>query len=716
MKGFVKFVSIAPHVFVCDIEKNKKMIIDYVAKADSLGAKIAVFPELCLTGCSCKDMFKSKHFVSEAMHAVYEIREKTKNYDVIFTVGLPLLIDNKIYNACAVLYKGITYHIELKQKNSFLDVYDENHFESSINLDYTDLEDNKVLFFSEDFAEGDFITPSHGGLIKTDCFNFKVCIGDDILYGGNFFDNADIILNPMINIMSAKSNVIESKLKSISSTYHNIVVSSAPIGEGASDYVYSSLPYIYEDGFEPLDSSFDSDENVLSATCDVLSLRAKRASDKSLYIDYRELDSKYIIHDENFCSNNNDVEIFNNPFVYEVTKDSDDYEQGIESVFNILVAGLCNKLGNMSKLGNKGIVLGLSGGIDSTLALLVCNRAFELMNYDKKNMHVILMPSFGTTKATFERAEKMCDILGASKRIIDITESVKLHFKDISHDINDKNVTFENAQARERTQVLMDIANDTNSFVVGTSDLSEIALGFGTFGGDMLSMFGINSTVPKSLEREILYVLAENMSYESEEDGGCGCMGHHNHEGGECGCGEHHDHDHECEGGFSCGCHGHEDDEASCGCGGHNKSDGCSCGGGCGSKKNYMELADIIFAIVSAPISPELLGSGNTEGEQNTEDILGEYIIHDFIMYYALYIGLDPQDVLDRAIHAFNDDYDPEHVKNVFKTFYKRFFARQFKRTSLPEGIDIGILNLSKQNINIPSEINIEQFLKDLDG
>ena len=129
-----------------------------------------------------------------------------------------------------------------------------------------------------------------------------------------------------------------------------------------------------------------------------------------------------------------------------------------------------------------------------------------------------------------------------------------------------------------------------------------------------------------------------------------------------------------------------------------------------------MELADIIFSIVSAPISPELLGSGNTEGEQNTEDILGEYIIHDFIMYYALYIGLDPQDVLDRAIHAFNDDYDMEHVKNVFKTFYKRFFASQFKRATLPEGIDIGILNLSKQKINIPSEINIEQFLKDLDG
>ena len=711
MKGFVKFVSIAPHVFVCDIEANKKMIIDYVAKADSLGVKIAVFPELCLTGCSCKDMFKSRHFVSEAMHAVCDIREKTKNYDVIFTVGLPILLDNKVYNACAVLYKGITYHIELKQKNNFIDIYDENHFASSTDLEYGDEEDNEIVFFSEDFTGDDFITPSHGMLIKTDCFNFKVCIGDDILYGDNLFDNADIILNPMINTMSAKSNIMDGKLKSISNSYHNIIVASAPIGESASDYVYSSLPYIYEDGFEPLDSSFDSDENILLATCDVLSLRKKRASDKSLYIDYREVDSKYIIHDESFCSASCDIEIFNNPFVYEVTKDSDDYEQGIESVFNILVAGLCNKLGNMSKLGNKGIVLGLSGGIDSTLALLVCNRAFELMHYDKKNMHIILMPSFGTTKATFERAERICDIIGVDKRIIDITESVKLHLKDISHDINNKNVTFENAQARERTQILMDIANDTNSFVVGTSDLSEIALGFGTFGGDMLSMFGINSTVPKSLEREILYVLAENMSYGSEEDGACGCGGHHGHEDDTCECGGHHDHDHSCGDGCSCGHHEHGD---SCGCGGHSKGD--SCGGGCcTSKNNSLELADIIFSIVSAPISPELLGSGNTEGEQNTEDILGEYIIHDFIMYYSLYIGLDPQDVLDRAIQAFNDDYDSEHVKNVFKTFYKRFFASQFKRVTLPEGIDIGILNLSKQNINIPSEINIEQFLKNLD-
>lgn len=699
MKGFIKFVSIAPHVFVCDIETNKKMIIDYVAKAESLGAKIAVFPELCLTGCSCKDMFKSKHFVSAAMHAFGEIREETKNRDVIFTVGLPLLLDNKIYNACVVLYKGVTYHIEIKQKNNYFDIYDENYFASSINLEHADEEDNDLLFFSEDFTDDDFIIPSHGGLIKTDHFNFKVCIGDDILYGDNFFDNADIILNPMINIMSASSNIIENKLKSISNTYHNIIVSSAPIGESSSDYVYSSLPYIYEDGFEPLDSSFDGDENILSATCDVLTLRTRRAGDKSLYIDYKEKDSKYIIHDENFCYDSDDLEIFNNPFVYEVTKDSEDYEEGIESVFNILVAGLCNKLGNMSRLGNKGIVLGLSGGIDSTLALLVCNKAFELMHYDKKNMHVILMPSFGTTKATFERAEKMCDILGVDKRVIDIRESVKLHLKDISHDLDDKNTTYENAQARERTKILMDIANDTNSFVIGTSDLSEIALGFGTFGGDMLSMFGINSTVPKSLEREILYTLAENMSYESDED--CGCGGHH---------------DHSCDGDHSCNCGDHNSDKDSCGCKGHSEGDGCNCGGGCCGSKNNIELSDIIFSIVSAPISPELLGSGNAEGEQNTEDILGEYIIHDFIIYYAIYIGLDPKDVLDRAIVAFADDYDSDHIKNVLKTFYKRFFASQFKRVTLSEGIDIGLLNLSKQSINIPTEINIEQFLKDLDG
>ena len=703
MKGFVKFVSIAPHVFVCDIEANKKMILEYVANAEALGARIVVFPELCLTGCSCKDMFKSKAFVSKAMKALGEIRNKTKNSNVIFTVGLPLLLDNQIYNACVVLYKGITYHIEIKQKNNFLDIYDENHFASSINLEHADEEDNDLLFFSEDFTDDDFIIPSHGGLIKTDYLNFKVCIGDDILYGDNYFDNADVILNPMINTMSAKSNMLESKLKSISSTYHNIIVSSAPIGESSSDYVYSSLPYIYEDGSEPIDSTFDSDENILSATCDVLSLRKKRACDKSLYVDYRESDSKYIIHDENFCYTNDDLEIFNNPFVYEVTKDSDDYEEGIESVFNILVAGLCNKLGNMSKLGNKGIVLGLSGGIDSTLALLVCSKAFELMHYDKKNMHIILMPSFGTTKATFDRAEKMCDILGVDKRIIDIRESVKLHLEDISHNLENKNITYENAQARERAQILMDIANETNSFVLGTSDLSEIALGFGTFGGDMLSMFGINSTVPKSLEREILYTLAENMSYESDGDDSCGCGGHHNHE-----------EDEDC----SCNCKGDKkEEEKSCGCGGHDSEDGCNCGSGCCKSKNdNLELSDIIFSIVSAPISPELLGSGNDEGEQNTEDILGEYIIHDFIMYYSLYIGLDPQDVLDRAILAFKDDFDPEHIKNILKTFYKRFFASQFKRVTLSEGIDIGILNLSKQSINVPSEINIDQFLRDLDG
>jgi NH3-dependent NAD+ synthetase len=649
------------------------------------------------------------------MHAVCDIREKTKNYDVIFTVGLPLLIDNKIYNACAVLYKGITYHIELKQKNNFLDIYDENHFESSRSLDCADSGDNEVLLFSEDFADNDFITPTHGCLIKTDCFSFKVCIGDDIIYGDNFFDNADIILNPMINTMSAKPNIIETKLKSISNTYHSIIIASTPIGEASSDYVYSSTPYIYEDGFEPLDLSFDCDENILSATCDVLSLRAKRTNDKSLYVDYREADSKYIIHDENFCSVSYDIEIFKNPFIYEVTKDSDDYEYGIESVFNILVAGLCNKLGNMAKLGNKGIVLGLSGGIDSTLALLVCNRSFELMNYDKKNMHIILMPSFGTTKATFERSEKMCDILGVDKRVIDITESVKLHLKDISHDINDKDVTFENAQARERTQILMDIANDTNSFVVGTSDLSEIALGFGTFGGDMLSMFNINSTVPKSLEREILYVYAENLVgnlndvYSCDEDH-CGCD--HDHVEGSCGCMHHHTEEKGCE----CG---NDNGNKECSCmGEHNKEDGC-CGCKCEGKENNsnmkQELSDVIFEVVSAPVSPELLGDGKNEGEQNTEKILGPYELHDFFIYYAIYIGLDPKEVFERAKIAFNDEYDADFVKKTLKTFYKRFFASQFKRVVAPNGIDIGLLNLSKNDIDIPTEIDTKLFLDELD-
>ena len=289
------------------------------------------------------------------------------------------------------------------------------------------------------------------------------------------------------------------------------------------------------------------------------------------------------------------------------------------------------------------LVIGVSGGLDSTLAMIVASRTLEMMNRPKSDLIAVTMPCFGTTKRTRSNAQILAEELGAQFMTVDITKSVKRHFEDIGHDIENTNVVFENAQARERTQVLMDIANGCGGLVVGTGDLSELALGWATYNGDHMSMYGVNGSVPKTLVRYVVKYFADT----------------------------------------------------------------------CGDE----DLKNVLENILATPVSPELLPAENGEMSQKTEDLVGPYELHDFFLYYLIRWGFEPEKVFMLAKYAFRGEYGDETILKWLKTFCRRFFAQQFKRSCIPDGPKVGSVSLSPRgDWRMPSDASSALWLENLEN
>jgi len=290
----------------------------------------------------------------------------------------------------------------------------------------------------------------------------------------------------------------------------------------------------------------------------------------------------------------------------------------------------------------KNAVVGISGGLDSTLALLVTAKAFDLLGIPRENILSVTMPGFGTTDRTYTNATRMTKLLGATLQEISIKESVLLHFKQIGHDPQVKDVTYENAQARQRTYLLMDLANKVGGLVIGTGDMSELALGWATYNGDHMSMYGVNAGVPKTLVRHIVRYCADTATDE--------------------------------------------------------------------------KLASILYDILDTPVSPELLPpEENGEIAQKTEDLVGPYELHDFYLYYMLRMGYEPEKILYLAKHAFTDIYDEETILKWLKTFYRRYFSQQFKRSCMPDGPKVGSVGVSPRgDLHMPSDAVVREWLAQL--
>jgi len=322
-----------------------------------------------------------------------------------------------------------------------------------------------------------------------------------------------------------------------------------------------------------------------------------------------------------------------------VPHDPGQRERRCEEILSIQAMGLKKRLAHTNC---KHAVIGLSGGLDSTLALLVTVRAFDMLQIPRENIHCITMPCFGTTDRTYTNACTMAKKTGASLTEINIRDAVTGHFKDIGHDIEKHDVTYENGQARERTQILMDIANEVGGMVIGTGDMSELALGWATYNGDHMSMYGVNASVPKTLVRHLVRYYADT----------------------------------------------------------------------CGEK----ELSDVLLDVLDTPVSPELLPPEDGKISQKTEDLVGPYELHDFYLYYVLRFGYSPAKIFRLALQAFEGSYDRETILKWLKTFYRRFFAQQFKRSCLPDGPKVGSVAVSPRgDLRMPSDACSRLWLKELE-
>lgn len=309
-----------------------------------------------------------------------------------------------------------------------------------------------------------------------------------------------------------------------------------------------------------------------------------------------------------------------------------------DEILAIQAMGLKKRL---SHTNCKTAVLGISGGLDSTLALLVTVRAFDLLNLPRKQIKAVTMPGFGTTDRTYENAGKLIRRLDADFTEISIKEAVRVHFRDIGQDLDTHDVTYENGQARERTQILMDFANKTGGMVIGTGDLSELALGWATYNGDHMSMYAVNASVPKTLVRHLVEYYAD-----------------------------------------TCG------DEI---------------------------LAGVLKDILDTPVSPELLPPLNGTISQKTEDLVGPYELHDFFLYHMLRLNFPPAKIYRLAKLAFSDVYEEEVILKWLKTFYRRFFAQQFKRSCLPDGPKVGSVAVSPRgDLRMPSDASARIWLAEL--
>ena len=483
---FNKVAAATPLLRVADTNYNAEKIIEIINDATKKGAEIIVFPELCITSASCGDMFKNGSLLISAKKALSRIIEETKNLNSTNIVGLPIASNGKIYNCAVVFKKGEIINVTSKQ---FL-----SHNES------------RWFSYSNNKSE---ILKTLGGLdiIQTTYNNISVAIGKDLaVYCENY--SSQIVAVPFVfpELIGYYDN-IQSRLKSISKTKQKVIIfASAGMGESSTDYAYAGATLIVENGKILAEGKRFSNKNSFIITdIDINQLKQEREY-KENYINLSNIEPENNIG----LSYENDYEnilrgkIRQNPFIPE---DKDTLSKRCEEIFNIQTYALIKRFEHTHC--NKAVI-GISGGLDSTLALLVVANAFDKMGIDRGNITAITMPGFGTTNRTYNNAVNMIKELGATFKEISIKNACLQHFKDIEHDINIHDVTYENSQARERTQILMDYANKIGALHMGTGDMSELALGWATYNGDHISMYNVNCSIPKTLAKYMVAWVAQN--------------------------------------------------------------------------------------------------------------------------------------------------------------------------------------------------------------
>ena len=473
----VRVGAVSPKIRLADVSYNVKACIKEAERAADMGARILVFPELTLTGATCADLFNHYLLIERAERGLAEFVEATKKLDILSFIGLPAEIDAGLKNCVAAVYRGEILGVAVKKH---LSVEDEKYFTP---MDYgikgISIAGYETVYLCDDVLVAPFddnVVISNGlfANIRAEKVNIAVCSEAFPYIAGDRADEANTA-----RVISGVEGIA-------------YVCANAGMGESTTDAVYAAYNIIADRG-EIIRETLPFAEDTL-IVADVSAAKAQYNSD---FI-------KYDTDDDDECVNPN-------PFL---PIDREEQREVCLEALEIQSRALAARI---ERSYSKSMVIGVSGGLDSTLALLVCARAADILGMDRKRVIGVTMPCFGTTKRTKSNAEKLSEALGISFRTVDIKASVTQHLADIGHDGVTPDVTYENAQARERTQVLMDIANMEGGLVVGTGDLSELVLGWATYNGDHMSMYAVNASVPKTMVRRIVEVYSEEHRAENAE-------------------------------------------------------------------------------------------------------------------------------------------------------------------------------------------------------
>lgn len=632
--GFIKVAAVTPKIKVADPKYNAGEICKKIDEAIAEGAKLIVFPELCITGYTCGDLFLQELLLEQAKEELLNIVAYTQDKDALVFVGLPIEKEHSLYNVAAAIKDGdILAFIPKRFIPNYGEFYEARHFAPG----------NEEV---EDFYfNGEMVPFGTNILLECDAVKGMVVaceICEDLwvpappstrhaLAGANVIVNLSAS-NGTVAKDVYRNGLVTSASARLSAAY---IYASAGEGESTQDVVFDGHSMIAENGTLLCESERFSGKTIYGDV-DVQKLRMERRR-MSTYLTEEKVPYLVIPFELKKEETTLSRQFGMTPFV-PATQEAK--EKRCDDILSIQSYGLKKRY---EHTGCKSAVLGISGGLDSTLALLVTVRTFDMLGIDRKNIVSVTMPCFGTTDRTYENACKLAKTLGTDLREVDIKKAVLQHFEDIGHDVNQHDVTYENGQARERTQVLMDIANQTGGLVIGTGDMSELALGWATYNGDHMSMYGVNAGVPKTLVRHLVQYYADS----------------------------------------------------------------------CDNK----ELREVLLDVLDTPVSPELLPPVDGVISQKTEDLVGPYELHDFFLYYMLRQNFEPEKVYRLARHAFKGIYDDATIMKWLKTFYRRFFAQQFKRSCLPDGPKVGSVSVSPRgDLRMPSDASAAMWLAQLEA
>lgn len=642
LDNFVRVAAACPAVTVADPDTNIKYIIKTVDEAVARGAALVVLPELCITAYTCGDLFHNSTLIESAYMALGRLVDYSRGRWPLVIVGMPIAYNGALYNCGVAINDGrIIAAVPKTYLPGYNEFYEKRWFVAAPDTRGAMVDIN-----------GDMIPFGTDILLELDSVKVGIEICEDLwspippsfrlaLSGAHIIAN----LSASDDIVGKYDYLVDLVKQQSARCISAYVYSSAAYGESTTDLVFRAKAFVAENGtilaggrrhpgemfMADVDiAAIERDRRHIRTWADCAAREGEPAGIRVIKctgkIECPAIDSLLM----------RDIEPL--PFVPPLTSNLD---ARCQEILWIQASGLHKRL---DVTHAQKIVIGISGGLDSTLALLVAVRAFDVAKLDRKGIIGVTMPGFGTTDRTRDNAIALMEALGVTAREVSIAAAVTQHFNDIGHDPAIHDVTYENSQARERTQILMDIANQEGCMVLGTGDLSELALGWATYNGDHMSMYGVNSGVPKTLVRSLVSYYADVTT--------------------------------------------------------------------------DTTVRDILRDIVDTPISPELIPADSSgKITQCTEDLVGPYELHDFFIYYMLRYGFSPRRIFRLARQAFDGRYDGETIAHWMRTFFRRFFTQQFKRSCLPDGPKVGSVTLSPRgDWRMPSDAAADAWLRECDS